>query len=102
MRRCCRRSPGCSGRKISKSAFAGYFETFPEFHVDVEDRILGGDKLVARLRLQASHVKPIQLAPNAPPFQPTGKKLAWGAIDIWRVANGKFVEHWGESDLAGL
>ncbi len=35
-------------------------------------------------------------------FPPTGKKLTWGDIDIWRVADGKFVEHWDQSDLAGL
>ncbi len=35
-------------------------------------------------------------------LQPTGKRLAWGDIEIWRVADGKFVEHWDQSDLAGL
>jgi predicted SnoaL-like aldol condensation-catalyzing enzyme len=27
------------------------------------------------------------------------KKLAWEGISVWRVANGKFVEHWDIDDL---
>jgi predicted SnoaL-like aldol condensation-catalyzing enzyme len=26
----------------------------------------------------------------------------WSDIEIWRVADGKFVEHWDQSDLLGL
>jgi predicted ester cyclase len=79
-----------------------YFETFGDFHMQVEDRIFGGDKVVARVTLTAIHSHPVQLGPNAPLFPPTGKKLTWGDIEIWRVADGKFVEHWDQSDLVGL
>lgn len=80
----------------------GYFATFPDFHMEIEDRICAADKIVARSLLTATHSNPVQLGPGAPIFPPTGKKLAWGAIDIWRVADGKFVEHWDENDFAGL
>jgi predicted ester cyclase len=80
----------------------GYFQTFPDFHIDVEDRIISGDKVVARNTLTATHSQPVQLGPSGPVFPPTGKKLVWGGIDIWRVAEGKFAEHWDENDFAGL
>lgn len=94
-----RSGPGLAGLQAT---FRGYFETFPDFHIQVDDRILSGDKVVARVTIAATHSHPVQLGPNAPVFQPTGKKLVWGDIDIWRVADGKFAEHWDQSDLAGL
>jgi len=58
-------------------------------------------KIVARVTLTATHTKPVQLGPGTPTFQPTGKKLSWHDIGIWRVSDGKFVEHWDQSDLLG-
>jgi predicted ester cyclase len=86
----------------TQATLRGYFQTFPDMHVQVDDLITAGDRVVARLTITATHSHPVQLGPNAPVFQPTGKKLSWGDIEIWRVADGKFVEHWDQSDLAGL
>jgi predicted ester cyclase len=86
----------------TQATLRGYFATFPDMHVQVDDLIIDGDKVVARLTITATHSHPVQLGPNAPIFQPTGKKLSWGDIEIWRVADGKFAEHWDQSDLAGL
>ena len=55
-----------------------------------------------RVTLTATHTKPVQLGPGTPTFQPTRKKLSWSDIEIWRVTDGKFVEHWDQSDLLGL
>jgi predicted ester cyclase len=86
----------------AQATIKSYFETFPDMHMQLEDTIISGDKVVARVTLTATHSHPVQLGPGAPLFQPTGKKLTWGDIDIWRVADGKFVEHWDQADLAGL
>jgi len=79
-----------------------YFQTFPDFHMALEDSVITADKVVARFEITATHDHIVQLGPNAPLFPPTGKKLAWQGISIWRVADGKFVEHWDEDDLLGL
>jgi predicted ester cyclase len=86
----------------TQATVKSYFETFPDMHMQLEDTIISGDKVVARVTLTATHSHPVQLGPGAPVFQPTGKTLSWGDIDIWRIADGKFVEHWDQSDLAGL
>ena len=86
----------------TQATIKGYFDTFPDMHMQLEDSIISGDKVVVRVTITATHSKPVQLGPNAPLFPPTGKKLSWGDIEIWRVADGKFVEHWDQSDLAGL
>jgi predicted ester cyclase len=72
---------------------------FPDFHMILEDSVITNDKVVARFLITATHDRPVQLGPNAPMFPPTGKKLSWEGISIWRVANGKFVEHWDVDDL---
>ncbi len=85
-----------------QAAVRQYFQTFPDFHMTLEDSVLSGDKVVARVMITATHDHPVQLGPNAPVFPPTGKKLAWQGISIWRVADGKFAEHWDVDDLLGL
>jgi predicted ester cyclase len=82
-----------------QAAFQHDFEMFPDFHWTVEDSVITNNKIVARFRITATHDHPVQLASGAPVFPPTGKKLAWEGISIWRVADGKFVEHWDVDDL---
>src|SRR5580658_6793967 len=62
----------------TQATIRGYFETFPDMHTQLDDVIVGGDRVVARLTITATHSHPVQLGPNAPVFQPTGKKLTWG------------------------
>ncbi|HLI51815.1 MAG TPA: ester cyclase [Thermomicrobiaceae bacterium] len=85
-----------------QAAFRHDFEMFPDFHWTVEDSVITNDKIVARFRITATHDHPVQFAPGAPLFPPTGKKLSWEGISIWRVADGKFVEHWDVDDLLGV
>jgi predicted ester cyclase len=82
-----------------QAAYQRYFDMFPDFHLTLEDSVITDDKIVARFQITATHDHPVQLGPNAPVFPPTGKKLAWQGISIWRVADGKFVEHWDVDDL---
>jgi predicted ester cyclase len=79
-----------------------YFQTFPDFNMALADSIITNDKVVARVEITATHDHPVQLGPNAPVFLPTGKKLSWQGISIWRVSGGKFVEHWDVDDLLSL
>ena len=90
------------GLAALQSLMRGYFDTFPDFHMEIDDRIFGDDKVVARSTLTATHTRPVQLGPNAPVFAPTGNRLSWGAIDIWRIADGKFSEHWDQNDFVSL
>jgi predicted ester cyclase len=33
---------------------------------------------------------------------PTGRNVSFGVIDIIRMADGKFMEHWGQMDSMSL
>ena len=64
-------------------------------HADVEDEIVEGDKVVARLVMHGRHLG--EFLGKAP----TGKQYAVEHIHIWRVADGKVIEHWSVRDDLG-
>jgi predicted ester cyclase len=88
------RSP--SGLAAQIENFRGIFGRMPELEARVEDRIIAGDRVVARMSLTATHTQPLQ------GIAPTGRRFTLRTIDIWRVENGKFAEHWDIVDFAGL
>jgi predicted ester cyclase len=65
-------------------------------HCELEDIISAEDKVITRLKLIGKHVG------NFMDIPPTGKDVTWTTIEIWRVANGKFVERWAQDDMSGL
>ena len=88
------RSP--SGLAAQIENFRGMFARMPDVQARVEDRIVAGDRVVARMSLSATHTQPLQ------GIAPTGKRFTLRTIDIWRVENGKFAEHWDIVDFPGL
>ena len=73
------------------------FVAMPDIQVTVHDVIASGDKVVARVTYSATHTTPFFAG-----IAPTGKTISLGTIDIWRIENGKFAEHWDQVDFAGL
>ena len=85
-----------SGLAAQIENFRGIFARMPDLQVRVEDRVVAGDKVVARMAFSATHTQPLQ------GIAPTGRRFTLRTIDIWRVENGKFAEHWDLVDVAGL
>ncbi|MEH2492291.1 putative ester cyclase [Bradyrhizobium sp. AZCC 2230] len=69
---------------------------WPDLHMQVEDRIIDANKVVARCLYAATHTQTVR------GFAPTGRKITFVTIDIWRVEGEKFAEHWDLVDLAGM
>ena len=88
------RSPNGLAAQIEN--FRAIFARMPDVQARVEDRIIQGDKVVARMAFSATHTQPMQ------GIAPTGKRFTLRTIDIWRVENGKLAEHWDIVDTAGL
>jgi predicted ester cyclase len=65
---------------------------FPDLKVTVEDLLVDGDKVVARVSYRGTHQGAFMGIP------PTGKQVTGMGINIFRIANGKMVEHWGLTD----
>jgi steroid delta-isomerase-like uncharacterized protein len=68
---------------------------FPDFHTTIEDLIAEGDKVVARCTTRGTHKGEFLGTP------PSGKPFTFTWISIFRIADGKIVEHWGEEDALG-
>jgi predicted ester cyclase len=88
------RSP--SGLAAQVENFKGLYGRMPDVRLEVEDRIVSGDRVAARMAFHATHTQPIQ------GIAPTGKRFVLRTMDIWKVAGGKFAEHWDLVDVAGL
>jgi steroid delta-isomerase-like uncharacterized protein len=69
---------------------------FPDIDRTVEDLVAEGDKVVARWTARGTHTGDFQGLP------PTGKVATSSGITIFRIADGKIVEEWSESDMLGL
>jgi steroid delta-isomerase-like uncharacterized protein len=69
-----------------------YLNAFPDVKATVEDLMADGDKVVARVSYRGTHQGAFRGIP------PTGKQIAVTGINIFRIANGKLVEHWGLTD----
>jgi predicted ester cyclase len=81
---------------LQHGGIKGLRNVFPDLHLTVEDRIFGGDKIVARNTWTGTH-RGAFLG-----IEPTGKQVTINTIDIWRVERGKLAEHWDVIDIAGL
>jgi predicted ester cyclase len=83
------------GREAFKQLFAEYLAAF-EFHSMPEFLIAEGDMVALHETFQITHVGPFGHLP------PTGKDLTVAVAEIYRIADGKFVEGWVEPDMLGL
>lgn len=86
------RSP--SGLPAQVENFRRIFAVMPDVRMQVDDLIVGGDRVVARTTYSATHTQNLRGVP------PTGKSFSFHTIDIWRLEQGKFAEHWDLTDTA--
>jgi steroid delta-isomerase-like uncharacterized protein len=76
-----------------KETFAEAREGFPDLSITVEDVMAEGDRVAARVTMRGTHRGEFQ------GIAPTGKRMEEvRAIDMFRISNGKIVEHWGHAD----
>ena len=69
---------------------------FPDLESTIEDLIAERDKVVAHWRAQATHRGEYLGIP------PTGNRVNFTGISIYRIEGGKIAESWGVSDLLGM
>jgi predicted ester cyclase len=64
---------------------------FPDFHLIVEDLVVDGEKVWARMTARGTNLGGFMGPPN-------GKTFEIAVFDICRFKDGKIVEHWGSPD----
>ena len=78
-----------------KQSLAMILNAFPDFHQTIYDWVAEKDKVVTRWTIQGRQQGEYLGIP------PTGKHIKATGIDIFRVIDGKLVEHWVEVDILG-
>ena len=61
----------------------------------VEDEVAEGDKVVQLVTMSGRHTGPLVGG------EPSGRRFSGRHVYIWRVADGKLIEHWGSRDDLG-
>lgn len=69
---------------------------FSDLKVEILDQIAEGDRVTTRKILRGTHTGAFMDAPTS------NKKVAIQVIDIIRLQDGKYAEHWGMSNLADI
>ncbi|TDD08467.1 ester cyclase [Nonomuraea deserti] len=81
------------GAQALKEVFAVLHRAFPDLHIEIEDVIAEGDRVVTRNTVTGTHQgKYMGLAP-------TGKSITYKEILIARFADGRVAETWAVVDV---
>jgi len=83
-------------REGVKLLFSMYHGAFSDIQVTIEDLIAEGDTVVGRLTVSGTHTG------NFAGIPPTGKRVTFQLMDIFRTVGDTIVEHWGMPDQFGL
>ena len=78
------------GREANRQFWAAFFTGLPDVSATMEDLIDSGDRVVGRFVYRGTHTGDFLGIPAS------GKPVDMRSIDIWRVEDGLFVEHWDE------
>lgn len=82
------RSQQTQGWEVGRKVVEDEIRAFPDLHVAIEDIIAEGDKVCVRLQETATHKGEYR------GLAPTGNRLSYAVIAIWRIIEGKIVEGW--------
>jgi steroid delta-isomerase-like uncharacterized protein len=86
-------APGLDG---AKQKWAMYFVGIPDLTATIHDLVAEGDRVVVRFTAEGTHQGRLLGVPA------TGKRVRVSGISIYRLAEGRLVEHWEEGDRLGL
>ena len=95
------------GSEGIQRVYTNIFTAFPDWHETIEDLFAEGDRVVAKTTGRGTHLgTPIYPQPGGMIAYlvgqpPTGRPLEWGVIHVFRIADGKIVEHYARRDDLG-
>ena len=85
------------GLESYKKFEAMFIKGFPDFHETIEDIVAEGDNVWVLEKVTGTHTGEWNLF--GIPLAPTGKKVAWTAVNIYRIVDGKVVERKSVRDM---
>jgi steroid delta-isomerase-like uncharacterized protein len=85
-----------SGTDELKAAIERVSSGISDPEMTIDDMIAEGDRVAVRLTSSATHTGEFMGMP------PSGKRYEIGEIHIFRVRDGRVVEHWHQADFMGM
>jgi steroid delta-isomerase-like uncharacterized protein len=82
-----------TGAEKLKQVFARLHRVYPDLHVEIEDLIAEGDRVVSRNTVTGTHRGEFMGHPG------TGKPVTYNEVFIFRLSAGRVVETWGVVDV---
>ena len=76
------------GLEDSKQVVKNEIRGFSDLHVTIEDIVTEEDRVCVRLKETGTHTGEYR------GLTPTGNKLSYTVVAIWRISDGKIVEGW--------
>ena len=84
-----------SGLEGGKMVHRTFLAAFPNGLITSEGLIAEGDQVVERFSFRGTNTGSLMDAPA------TSTKVTFTGVSVFRIANGKIVEHWGAHDAFG-
>jgi predicted ester cyclase len=69
---------------------------FPRYELLIDDLIAEGDKVAVRSTFRGTHKADFSGIPS------TGRSVELPVFLVYRIADGRIVEHWMQADVMGL
>ena len=79
-----------------KALWQAFTDGFPDLNHTVHEAISEGDYVATRETVRGTNLGEFDGKP------PTGKKVEFSAVCLWRFADGKLIEYRADADLLGL
>lgn len=90
--------PGAQGRDAIPRLFGILWKAMPDLKWKLEDVIAEGDRVVSRVTMTGTQTGPLEFKHAAIPA--TGREVVTEQLHVFRIANGKAIEHWlGRDDI---
>jgi len=83
-------------REEALQFYLAFQSAFPDVEVVIQDQFAEGDVVVTRKAYKGTHSGPFMGIPA------TNKRVSIAVIDIIRLRDGQYAEHWGSADMMSL
>jgi predicted ester cyclase len=74
----------------------GFIGALPDLHAAEQDIVAASDTVAVRYVIEATHDG------NLLGIDPTGRRVRWDAVDIYRLVGGMIVEEWAADDATAI
>jgi steroid delta-isomerase-like uncharacterized protein len=74
----------------------GFIGALPDLNAQEQDIVADGDTVAVRFVVEATHRGDLLGIP------PTGRRVRWDAVDVYRLKDGKISEEWAADDLTAI